>query len=215
MQGEAAVFEQAHVDDWLGLMPGVEGERCQGDKSRASAPPNLQESHPADALLMPKIRPAKPRTIRNMSIGSSPAWLPSAATGTEGMQARPVTSEISSTGIRMMKTKRHPMVVATRPPKVGPTAGPMAVIRVPTPIMVPMRFVGTSWRMMLNIRGRAMLVPSPCMALPGSRRGKTAASASVTSPVRKSRLAHRKRVRLRNRRFRAAESGVMEATTSR
>ena len=114
-----------------------------------------------------------------------------------------------------MKTKRHPMVVAIRPPKVGPTAGPIAVIRVPRPIMVPMRVVGTSWRMMLNIRGKARLVPSPCMALPSSRRGKTGASASITSPVGKSRLAHRKRIRLRNQRLRAAESGVMETTTSR
>ena len=31
----------------------------------------------------------------------------------------------------------------------------------------------------MNISGRAMLVPSPCMALPSSRSGKTGASASM------------------------------------
>ena len=38
MQGEAAVGEQAHVDDRLGLMPGAEGEHCKGDKAQGQRP---------------------------------------------------------------------------------------------------------------------------------------------------------------------------------
>ena len=38
MQGEAAVGEQAHVDDQLGLMPGAKGEHCQGDEPQGQRP---------------------------------------------------------------------------------------------------------------------------------------------------------------------------------
>ena len=38
VQGEAAVGEQAHVDDRLGLMPGAEGEHCKGDKAQGQRP---------------------------------------------------------------------------------------------------------------------------------------------------------------------------------
>ena len=38
MQGEAAVGEQAHVDDRLGLTSGAKGEHCQGDEPQGQRP---------------------------------------------------------------------------------------------------------------------------------------------------------------------------------
>lgn len=133
----------------------------------SSEPVNLQDRAPAEALLIANMSPLKARMIRRTSRGFSPAFWREG--GVARMQASPRINEVRRTGTRKTKMNRQPMVVETSPPKVGPTAGPMAVIRVPTPIMVPMRRAGTSSRMMLNMSGRAMLVPSPWTALPRSR----------------------------------------------
>lgn len=47
------------------------------------------------------------------------------------------------------------------PPKVGPTVGAIPVIRLPKPIIRPIRWRGTYSMMILNINGNEIPVPSP------------------------------------------------------
>lgn len=49
----------------------------------------------------------------------------------------------------------------TIPPKVGPSAGAAPVIKLPTPIIVPIFDLGTCSKMMLNISGKAIPVAIP------------------------------------------------------
>ena len=61
-------------------------------------------------------------------------------------------------GIKRENTQRQPKLLMTIPPNVGPNAGAAPVIKLPTPIIVPILDLGTCSKIMLNIKGKAIPV---------------------------------------------------------
>ena len=89
------------------------------------------------------------------------------------------------------------------------------MIRLPKPIIVPIRSIGTCSKMMLNIRGSAIPVPAPWMARPSSSRLKFGAKPSMRRPAKKSKLAVMNSFLVLKVDFKTADSGTMTEMTSR
>ena len=85
-------------------------------------------------------------------------------------------------GSRIANIILHPKAVATIPPKEGPTAGAIAVIKVATPIINPRFSSGTCSKTILNINGSAIPVPTPCIILPDNSTGKEGAMSASNVP---------------------------------
>ena len=98
------------------------------------------------------------------------------------MERSPAISEAKRIGNCTKKMERQPKLAVKRPPTVGPMAGAMAVIRVPTPIMRPILRFGTCSKMILNIRGRAKPTPIPWTNRPRTTKPKLGARKSMRTP---------------------------------
>ncbi len=77
------------------------------------------------------------------------------------MPQMPNNNEIMINGIKSQKTQRQFSACRIIPPKVGPSAGAIPVIILPTPIIVPTLPLGTCSKIILNINGKAIPVPMP------------------------------------------------------
>ena len=110
---------------------------------------------------------------------------------------------------------RQPSVLATSPPKEGPTAGAMAAISEAIPIMKPILSKGACSRTMLNIRGSAMPAPTPWSSLPSSRIEKLGATMHVTVATMKTATANRNRCFIGKRFLRKDDSGMVTASMRR
>ena len=104
--------------------------------------------------------------------------------------------------VNVIKIIRQPKCCTIMPPKNGPTAGAVAMISEATPIITPSLSSGTRARMILNISGKAMPVPTPWMMRPSSRREKVGAAPASTVPEINSRFAARNSAFIGKRRLR-------------
>ena len=128
---------------------------------------------------MPRIKPTNKAIIEKRLIGSRDSRLTLLICS---MERSPATSEARRIGNCTKKMERQPKVAVKRPPTVGPMAGAMAVIRVPTPIMRPIFRFGTCSKIMLNIRGRAKPTPIPWTNRPRTTKLKLGARKSMRTP---------------------------------
>ena len=94
-------------------------------------------------------------------------------------------------------------------------AGAVEVMKLAMPIMRPMLLRGTCSKMILNMRGSATPVPTPCTRRPARSTGKAGASAAASVPAKKHEAPTMNSVRMVKRRRRYDDVGMMMDSTSR
>ena len=114
-----------------------------------------------------------------------------------------------------IKINRQPSPVTTKPPNVGPIAGAIAGIIVPTPIIVPILEAGTCSKIILNINGKPIPVPIPCSTRPISNTEKVGAAASMIIPTVKKQRAIKNKVLFLKERFKNPDKGMTIARTNK
>lgn len=131
------------------------------------------------------------------------------------MQAAPRANDAATSGTSTQNTARQLRTLTRKPPSDGPMAGAVEVMKLAIPIISPMFLRGTCSKMMLNMRGSATPVPTPCTKRPASSTGKTGASAAVSVPARKQEAPATNSARMVKRRRRYEDMGMMTDSTSR
>ena len=127
----------------------------------------------------------------------------------------PKINNNKANGSVLQKIMRQSKKLATAPPKVGPKAGPMRMIKLATPIYVPNLLVGTVSKIIFTISGPHKPTQPACTNRPISNTQNTGANAHIKSPIIKSNAAVINNWRLVKRRFIYAELSMTKAAANK